>query len=487
MVKRLASWMPRLWSNWVSLLGAVLATVSGFTLVFGLMIRLGAPSSNVYADAILLLVVPGLFVMSLVLVPTGLLIERLRGKTTTDELGSVRDAFTELLSKKVVRRRLTVVAILSVANVAILGAAGQQAVHFMDSPEFCGTTCHEVMSPEYDAYLRSPHSRVTCVQCHIGPGASWAVKAKIDGLRQVWAVMTDTVERPIHAPVHELRPARETCEQCHWPTKFHGNRIHKSVTYDNDETNSAYLSVLLLKVGGENPKTGEYEGIHWHVSRDHEVRYEAHDDSRERIGKVVVLHNGMPIREYLAPEPKDDEEPLGAVVETRTMDCVDCHNRPTHQYDGAPEIAINWAFSTGLLDAQVPWLRKMALPLLAREDRARDDAEAEYLQELGAAYDADPQAEKPAPEVLAQAAAGLAELYNRNVYPKMSIGWDTYPTHIGHRGDSADLRGCFRCHDNRHKTQDGRVLKRSCSLCHTVMVDEEAVEDLTDEQRAFVE
>ena len=478
-MKKASEWIPQLWSNWISTTGLVLATVGGFSLLFGMVYLFAAPTANVYASAFLLLVTPGILLMGLLLIPLGHVIERWRGKELSEPSQSLRAAVADALRHKKLRRHALFVVGLTFLNVVLFATAGQQAVHFMDSPRFCGQTCH-VMEPEFTAYSRSPHSRVPCVQCHIGPGASWAVRAKIDGLRQVWAVAAGTVERPIPAPVHALRPARDTCEQCHWPSKFHGNLVKTWMYFEQDEKNSATVNVMNLRVGGENPQTGAFEGIHWHTSARFDIRYEAHDAKRELIGKVSVYDGGTLVREYLPPPPEKDSEepPLGPVRETRTMDCVDCHNRPTHKFDGPPERALDLALTDGRLDATVPWLKKMALPLLKREDRPRDTAEAEFEKELRAAYEASKEAKAPADDVLKAAAKGLADVYRRNVFPEMKVGWDTYPEHIGHRGESADKRGCWRCHDNKHATADGKKLSRSCGMCHAVLVDEESLSDI---------
>src|SRR5262249_37420162 len=133
------------------------------------------------------------------------------------------------------RRGLTLVAAATVMNIVILSTASYKAVEHMDSTQFCGASCHTVMSPEYTAYVNSTHSRVDCVQCHIGPGAGWFVRSKLSGARQVWAVATGSYSRPIPSPVKHLRPARETCEQCHWPQKFQGDKLVVHTKYADDE------------------------------------------------------------------------------------------------------------------------------------------------------------------------------------------------------------------------------------------------------------
>lgn len=479
---RIANWLPRLWSNWISLLGVVITTVIGCVLLFAIAQQFVSPTANTYALAFILLVLPFGFLFGLLLIPFGLFVYRKRLAAQQTDGNSLTAAMRTIIASKVLRRRALFVGILTAVNIVLIGGAGQQAAHFMDSPKFCGTVCHEVMAPEYEAYLRSPHSRVACVECHIGEGASWAVKAKIDGLRQVWGVMTNDFHRPIPTPVHTLRPARDTCEECHWTEKFHGNRVTHRIHYKDDETNTAEVNLFVLKVGGRNPKTGELEGIHWHVRQDVEVRYEALDEKREKIGKVTVLEKGVVVAEYLPPDSAKDTPSL----ESRTMDCIDCHNRPTHAYDGAPQYALNFAFESGLLDANVRWLRAVSEPLLAREDRNRDSAEGEYRAELAAAYDAQHPEAKPDAAALDKAAAGLAELYRRNIWPNMKIGWDTYPTHLGHRGDDGDMRGCFRCHDDEHATKEGKSLSQDCDMCHEFLAEEEPLGELSDNLKSLV-
>ena len=481
MRKKLSEWIPNLWSNWISTVGVIITTVAGCSLLFGLVYHFASPYSNPYATAALLLVAPMIFFVGLILIPLGHFIERWRGKKAPeDDSTSLRAAVGRALSNKVVRRHALIIGALTLFNIVLFGFVGQQATHYMDSPAFCGTTCH-VMQPQHDAYVRSPHSRVPCVQCHIGPGAEWAVKAKVDGIRQVWAVATGSYRRPIPSPVHELRPARDTCEQCHWPSKFHGNSVRHRVHYESSKNNTPVVNVFALRVGGQNPRTKEYEGIHWHVSSDYRVEYEAHDEKRERIGRVRVYKGDDLLREYLAPklDPDDEEsKPLGEVHETRSMDCVDCHNRPAHKFDGKPEFAVDEALTHGDLDVTMPWIRKMSIAVLKNDERKRDGVESALRADLAAAYETDPKAETPSAEALDKAAAVLADLYTRNIYPDMKIGWDTYPEHTGHRGDDADRRGCFRCHDNKHRTSDDKPLSQSCTLCHTILADEESVSDM---------
>ncbi|MBI2567330.1 MAG: NapC/NirT family cytochrome c [Candidatus Schekmanbacteria bacterium] len=474
-MNRLAAFIPKLWSNLITLFGAVLTTFTGLALIIGVGVELAGAELNQYASSLLYLILPTLFVVGLLLIPVGLFYERrFAGKHTDDPVrGAFQAAFELIYTYPRARNLVIFVAALTVANVAILTVAGYRGLHFVDSPQFCGTVCHSVMQPEFQAYQRSPHSRVPCVDCHIGAGATWAAKAKVDGLKQVWAVLTNTYDRPIPAPVHSLRPARETCERCHWPAKFHGGRLGIYTHYKNDRENSAEMTALLLRVGGVDPKTGEFRGIHWHVSPNVEVRYQALDGAREKIGRVTKSENGEVKAVYERPGQE------GAVSEERVMDCVDCHNRPTHIYDRSAGTAVDSAIDAGRLDRNLPFLRKVAVKTLEENIAIpRDRAEPELRRLLGERYAAEHPQDKPGDEVLDKIAKVLAEIYLRNIFPDMGVRWDTYPAHIGHRGSEDDTRGCFRCHDDKHVTKDKKALSQDCDLCHYLLHEEEAPEDV---------
>ena len=345
-----------MWTNWITLLGSALATVSGVAILVLFAIELsGGDRANVYTNSFLLLLLPFGFALGLLLIPIGLVIDR-RGKRKAGlEPGShdaIQAAFATALRDRKARRRVLFVLAVTCVNIFLFAFAGHKSVAYMDSPKFCGTTCHTVMQPEWEAYNRSPHSRVACVQCHIGPGASWAVKSKINGLSQVWKVATKTYHSPVPTPVEHLRPSRDTCEQCHWPAKFGGSKLKLFPHYKADDKNTPQFNAILLHIGGENPRTKKYEGIHWHVNADNQVRYEYLDRERTRIGKITVLSKGEVVSTYELPGKHDK------AVGERVMDCVDCHNRPTHITDITPKDAVDRALYSGGLDPKVPFLAK---------------------------------------------------------------------------------------------------------------------------------
>jgi NapC/NirT cytochrome c family, N-terminal region len=334
-------------------------------------------------------------------------------------------------------------------------------VHWMESVAFCGTACHTVMQPEYTAYQRSPHSRVACADCHIGAGADWFVKSKISGSWQLIAVTFKLYPTPIPTPVHNLRPARDTCEQCHWPTKFAGDKLRVRPHFAEDEQNSPLHNVLLLKVGGEHGRTSS--GIHWHVDPGVKIRYLS-DPSRETIYDVELTSPDGTKKVYKTK----DAAPAGS--EWRSMDCVDCHNRPSHMYR-APQNEIDVALDAGTIDKTLPYIKREGLRAVQVEYPSHEAAREGIARDIADFY------AKNYPEVAAQnkdavAAAGkaLGDIYAWNVFPAMKVTWGTYPNHIGHK----ESPGCFRCHDRKHKTEDGDKISKDCDTCHTVLAEDEA-------------
>ena len=220
------------------------------------------------------------------------------------------------------------------------------AVNYMDSVTFCGQTCHTVMQPEYTAYQNSPHSRVECVKCHIGPGAGWFVKSKLSGVGQVFAVTFNTYPRPIPTPVHNLRPARETCETCHWPQKYGEDRVQVINKFADDETNTHHQDRA-----ADEDRRRQSRGRHSrHAPRapgDVVIRYGHSDEARQNI--PWVEYNGQ--RQEDACTPRRTPSPTAAACTMREMDCMDCHNRPSHSLRPAGPRRWTKPWPTGLISA----------------------------------------------------------------------------------------------------------------------------------------
>ena len=353
-------------------------------------------------------------------------------------------------------------AILTV--IVLLSITGFRAYQFTESSAFCGVVCHQVMKPEHTAYQYSPHARVACVQCHVGPGADWFVRSKLSGLYQVYAVAANKYPRPIPTPVKNLRPAQETCEQCHWPAKFFGAQQKTFNHVLADETNSPWQIQMLIKIGGGDPKVGATGGIHWHMNIKNDIDYIASDEQREVIPWVRVTDAEGRATEYMSTEhPLSPEQIAGASA--RRMDCVDCHNRPSHIFR-PPDRAVEEAFETGRFDRSLPYLKREAMRLLSASYASEAQAKETIRKGLAAFYEQQyPVLYRERGVAIHQAAEEIQRIYARNFFPEMHVDWHAHPNHIGH----LNAEGCFRCHDGLHRSRDGTRITNDCNACHTIL------------------
>ena len=339
----------------------------------------------------------------------------------------------------------------------------------MDSPQFCGQSCH-VMHPEYTAYKQSPHARVACVDCHIGPGASWFVKAKITGMHQLYAVTFHTYHTPIKTPIQNLRPSRDTCEQCHWPGRFSG-AVERVIThYASDKENTPTRFKLLLKVGGGDPNSAHPEGVHWHVSPDWKVEYLATDEKRQEIPYVRVTYKDGHHEEFTAP--KFDPATVDP-TQLRTMDCLDCHNRPSHIFK-TPDRALNEAMDKGLVSPTLPDIKGVALAAFKRQYQTQDEAKAAIDADLDAYLKSHSLTTDQA-ALLPGAREQLKRIYGLYFFPEQGVDYRAFWDNSGH----FESKGCERCHDNKHKTPDGsKTITRNCDACHDLIGEATGVKEV---------
>jgi hypothetical protein len=450
--------------NTLTLAGAALTTSAALTMVvFWVVEVLRERPSHPYEGILLFLILPAVFVLGLVMMPAGLWLRRRRLKKE-GVLPSVYPHVDFHLAD--VRRGLAVVAALTLVNLLLLSTASYKGVEYMESNQFCGLTCHTVMAPQYTAFVDSPHARVGCVRCHIGPGAPWFVRSKLSGVRQVFAVTLKTYSRPIPSPVKYLRPARETCEQCHWPERFVGDRFLVRTRYGDDEHSSRSSTVLVLKVGGRGGK--DAVGIHGrHVGGGTSITYTAADRRRQVIPRVTVVRPDGHTDEYVSSDPAPSPDPEGG--ERRRMDCMDCHNRPTHAFE-LPERAVDAAIADGRISAQLPFVKKKAVEALRAEYPDRETAARGIADALTSFYRTSyPAAYQEHRSALEASVGAVQAIYRRNVFPEMKVTWGTYPNNIGHE----DSIGCFRCHDESHKRADGATITQDCTACHAILAQDE--------------
>jgi hypothetical protein len=473
---RIGSWLrPAVYlgRNTITLTGAVLTTSGALSIIaFWIFDIVMARSVDPYLGIIFFLILPGIFVLGLVLMPIGALLQR-RRLIRVGELPAVYPKVD--FSEPMLRRAFGWVAGLTVANVIIFSVASYQGVSYMDTPQFCGLTCHTVMQPEYTAYVNSPHQRVACVECHIGPGAGWFVRSKLSGVRQVFAVTFHTYDRPIPSPVMQLRPARETCEQCHWPQRFTGDKFIVHTKYSDDEKNTPLTTVLVLKVGGRTWEGGV--GIHGrHLDMRERIHYVATDRQRQTIPQVTYLDDSGKQVVFDSTDTKSTPQQLAA-GEHRAMDCMDCHNRPTHVFQ-MPERAVDQAMSEGRISPNLPFIKKKAVEVLHVAYSDRDTAKAGIAASLDEYYRRTyPEIYRDKRAMVDDAIGQVQAIYLRNIFPAMNITWGTYPNNLGHQ----EFNGCFRCHDGSHTSADGRTIANDCDTCHSLLaVDEQNPKVLTE-------
>lgn len=449
-----------LYRNTISYFGGLIIIVSLVLIILFLLLSFSLKAPSPYIGIFTYLIFPALLTCGLVIFILGLIQESRRRR----RLGAVEASPYPIIDlNNTLHRRWFALVLVGGSLIGILFAfVNYNAYLFTDSNTFCGRLCHSVMKPEYTAYLNGPHARVPCVDCHVGTGVSWYVKSKISGVPQVLAVWFNTYSRPIPVPIKNLRPARETCEECHWPQKFYGAQLMQYPYFRYNEQNTAEQISLLVRTGGGNPNLGEYAGIHWHMAISEKVYFKATDPGLQQIPWIkVVLNDGSEIvfKDKSINLSDDELEKLPI----HFMDCMDCHNRPSHVFL-PPETAVDQAMAARNIPPELPWIKKLALDALVKDYDGKREVREEIGQSLKEYYT------KYFPDVLKrqkaqvdQAVNGIFAIYERNVFPTMKVNWTTYPNNIGHR----NWPGCFRCHNDRHVSQTRKVLTSACPVCHT--------------------
>ena len=446
-------------NNPISLAGGAITSASAVTMVaFWLAETFGRFVTNPYLGLIFFFLLPILFVFGLLLIPVGVFLRR----RTLKKAGQIPVVFPKVdLNDRVFRHGLDIVLMATIANLLIVAVASYRGAAYMDSPQFCGQSCH-VMHPEFTAYKISAHSHVACVDCHIGSGVPSYFKAKVNGTKQLIEVTFHRYPTPIESPVKNLRPARDICEACHTPAKFVGEKLLVKSTFADDEKNSETQTVVVLHLGGQD-SLSHLTGIHG-VHLGH-IEYVTTDASRTTIPWVEKRNADGSTTVFSA-------SPGGAAPkgERRVMDCIDCHNRAAHTFVTA-EDALNRAMAEGAVSPQLPWAHKKGLELLKANYASGDEAREKIPAALAAFY------QSQHPEVMASKAAlvktageELATLYSQNVFPEMKVTWGTHPNHIGHMS----YPGCFRCHDGSHAAKDGTSITQDCAACHNLLAMDEA-------------
>ena len=460
----------KLIKNPLSMVGLALAVVAFANIFFLILVDIISTYPNPYMGVLAYMVMPAFLVLGILLVVVGIVLERRR------RVRGISDAsrFPKIDLNNPKQRSSVAFAFSFVVIFALLSAVGSfKAYKATESVSFCGQSCH-ALHPEFIAYSASSHAKVACVDCHVGPGAGWYVRSKLSGLKELYVTLRGTYPRPIPSPVKNLRPAQDTCEECHWPRKFWGSQLKTFTHFGSDEQNTPRAITLLIKVGGGDPTLGPAGGgIHWHMNIANKIEYYATDEKRQNIPWVRLTDSQGSVTEYAVKDnpPTPDEI---AKAEKRRMDCVDCHNRPTHIYV-PPDLSVDRAMAINAIDPTLPFIKQQGVQVLTADYKTSAEAEKAIPEKIQAFYQAKyPQVASSRPEAVKAAITELQRIFGTTFFPDMKVNWQTHPNNVGHFYST----GCFRCHDGNHVSSTGQVISKDCNSCHTVAAQREGHEQL---------
>lgn len=455
--------LPKSYYNWLSLAGTFLAVFFFFLIILlfflAKIFNLGAS----YVGLILYVVLPIFLIIGLLLIPIGMYSKLKRDKKKELSPGQ-RLPFIDL---NIARHRNAFI-IVTISTIVLLFATSigsYEAFHYTESNEFCGTLCHTVMDPEYVAYQNSSHAQVKCVECHVGEGTDWYVRSKLSGLYQVYSVLFKKYPKPIPTPLHSLRPARETCEKCHWPEKFYARKMRIQKNFLTDEKNTEWDIILQMKTGPTYSALGLEEGIHWHIDPSTKIEYIYDDEEKENIIWVKYTNTKTgEIEIYTNTEDPANDSTINSHT-SNTMDCIDCHNRPSHGYLSPPDY-MDHLLTSGKVSKDIPFIKAYSMEFLYGFYPTKDTALLEIENGIRNYYKEDHlDFYNENKDKIDVSLNHIKDAYSINAFPEMSVTYDAYPNHIGH----LETNGCFRCHNDQFQSKTGQIISKDCNLCHTII------------------
>jgi hypothetical protein len=425
--------------NPVTIAGAGLTTASAVAFLTYYVLHALELFTNPYGGLLGFILIPALFVLGLLLIPFGMWREarrRARGRAQWDWP-------VVNLGRATTRRVVAAVGMLTLVNLGIVAVAGFGAAHYMETTAFCGQVCHEPMKPQFTAHQFGAHSRVACVECHVSPGASGAIRAKMNGTRQLYEIATGHFPRPIRAE-GRVPGAADTCVSCHRPGFMPRDTTKIIRDYADDEANTETVTMFDMLT----------TRIHWHARPDVRIEYAVSEKDPAVVTYVRMAQSGGAPVEYFGPGVSS-APPAGLQV----MDCLGCHSRPAHAFASTAERTVDTAIGAGRIARGLPFVRREAVAALKTEYDSEASALAGIDKRLTGFYA--PNSKAPASDVT-RTIAEVQQLYRTHVFPEMKITWGTYLPQIGH----VDAPGCFRCHSDEHKSKAGKAISQDCELCH---------------------
>ncbi len=446
----------------MSFFGSLIAGFCFILIAFLFVVSQFFMKSGGYVGLIIYIILPMILIIGLIMIPIGMFLKNRREKRGKTE--DTRWKVIDLNNKRT--RNAMIVFVIGTFIILFASAIGSyKAFHYTESTKFCGQLCHSVMSPEYTAYQQSAHANVKCVECHVGEGADWYVKSKLSGLYQVYSVLFHKYPKPIPTPIHNLRPARETCEKCHWPDKFYADRLVNRVSYLTDTFNTECNISLKMKIAGSISSEGHGNGIHRHINPNVKIEYISRNEHRDTIPWVryTNLETGDTIIYIDEYEPLKKKQLLS--LNTRTMDCMDCHNRPSHLFN-SPTDYIDDGLNKGIIPKDLPFIKQISMQVLKKKFNTKDSTFNFIKDSINGFYKKHhPDIYKNKKNIIDKAITGIQKEFAKNSFPEMKVYADSYTNHIGHQ----ESKGCFRCHSGQLISKSGQRISNDCNLCHTIV------------------
>jgi hypothetical protein len=243
-----------LYRNPVSVVGALIAAIAALNVAVLVIAEMteGA-GGNPYLGIMAYIVAPAVMILGLVVLFGGMFLERRRRRLSSG--GAIGYPVIDFNNGRHVRNfMMTILGAVLFFGISILGSykAPTTTPRRTPSAARCATTsCTRSTSRRTRA---SPHSPVGCL--HLVPrGARGPTGTSSRSSRAPTRSTRRSFKKyptPIPTPVENLRPAQETCEQCHWPEKFWGAQLKTPVFnhFMYDEQNTPRETQMLIKVGG---------------------------------------------------------------------------------------------------------------------------------------------------------------------------------------------------------------------------------------------
>ena len=453
---------PAVFYNPLTLAGSVIAVFNLGLMVFLLIVDFLAKRPRPYSDLIILLILPLFILIGIAFIILGIVRQRRRqkpGLPPEEQRLFVLDFNNEK------QRRLVILSLGGFLFLSLLYAYGMfQGYEFLESDFFCTRVCHNLHRVEEGAKAFSYHAEVECSACHVGSGTQYFVLSKLRGTTELPMFLLNTFPRPIPAPVRDLRPSKDICQTCHGPMYAFTKNLQDRKFYLSDTKNTEWEIGLLFNIGAGRVPTDKPPIMHWHYAVARQIEYATADPKHEVIPWVRVISFDGKARVYRAQDGNaSGKEPTPE--QKRVMDCIDCHNRVGHEYY-PPDKVLNVFLSSKLIDPLLPDIKSTSVQALGSNYTSREAAKAGIRDAIMEFY------KKKYPDVatlkkaeLERVIVTLQYLYDWNYDPAMKVSWKSFPSQSGHMYSL----GCFRCHDGKHKSDDGAVLSKDCNLCHQLI------------------